>query len=163
VPAPLRQANPRCRVRRESLTKGAQGAILGVWEDAIDPRTTDQSSKIWESFRGVEPYAERRSSISSPSAPPNHNLILDAADNSRLAALIRKVTEMPLVYKSYVWYSHDQPKISGQRHREITTAIEAGDEATAETVMKTHILEARTPLLAHLNEVRPNAEEAPSD
>jgi DNA-binding GntR family transcriptional regulator len=32
-----------------------------------------------------------------------HNTILDVAGSARLAAMVRKVIELPLVYKSYIW------------------------------------------------------------
>ena len=36
-----------------------------------------------------------------------HNAILDAAGSRRVAELVRKVIELPLVYRSYIWYSVD--------------------------------------------------------
>ncbi len=79
-----------------------------------------------------------------------HNSILDAAGSHRLAAMVRKVIELPLVYKSYIWYSPDQKLISAHYHRQITRALEARDAERAEMIMKEHVFEARDLLVAHV-------------
>jgi DNA-binding GntR family transcriptional regulator len=82
-----------------------------------------------------------------------HNVILDAAASRRVAELVRKVIELPLVYRSYIWYSVDQRRISAHYHRQITKALEARDGERAELVMKEHVFEARDVLVAHLREL----------
>jgi DNA-binding GntR family transcriptional regulator len=79
-----------------------------------------------------------------------HNTILSAAGSVRLAEMVRKVIELPLVYKSYIWYSPDQKRISAHYHRQITTALEARDSERAELIMKEHVYEARDLLVTHL-------------
>jgi DNA-binding GntR family transcriptional regulator len=79
-----------------------------------------------------------------------HNAILDAARSRRVAELIRKVIELPLVYRSYIWYSVDQRRISAHYHRQITKALEARDGERAELVMKEHVFEARDVLVARV-------------
>jgi len=81
-----------------------------------------------------------------------HNSILEAAGSARLASMVRKVIELPLVYKSYIWYSPDQKRISGHYHRQITRALEARDAERAELIMKEHVFEARDLLVARLRE-----------
>jgi len=81
-----------------------------------------------------------------------HNVILDAAQSRRVAELIRKVIELPLVYRSYIWYSVDQRRISAHYHRQITKALEARDGERAELVMKEHVFEARDVLVSHVRE-----------
>ena len=49
----------------------------------------------------------------------------------------------PLVYRSYVWYSPDQKRISAHYHRQITHALSVRDAERAELVMREHIFEAR--------------------
>ena len=72
-----------------------------------------------------------------------HSTILDIAGSARLASMVRGVIELPLVYKSYIWYSPDQWRISAHYHRQITRALEARDGERAELVMKEHVFEAR--------------------
>jgi DNA-binding GntR family transcriptional regulator len=81
-----------------------------------------------------------------------HNAILDAAESRRVAELIRKVIELPLVYRSYIWYSVDQRRISAHYHRQITKALEARDGERAELVMKEHVFEARDVLVARVRD-----------
>src|SRR5438128_10222816 len=79
-----------------------------------------------------------------------HNVILDASSSRRVAELVRKVIELPLVYRSYIWYSVDQRRISAHYHRQITRAFEARDGERAELVMKEHVFEARDILVAQV-------------
>jgi DNA-binding GntR family transcriptional regulator len=79
-----------------------------------------------------------------------HNAILEAAGSARLASMVRKVIELPLVYRSYIWYSRDQTRISAHYHRQIVTALAARDFERAELVMKEHVFEARDVLVAHM-------------
>ena len=82
-----------------------------------------------------------------------HNAILEAAGSARVASMVRKVTELPLVYKSYIWYSPEQRRISAHYHRQITRALESRDAERAELVMKEHVFEARDLLVARVREL----------
>lgn len=79
-----------------------------------------------------------------------HSVVHEAAASDRLAALIRKVIEIPLVYKSFYWYSPEQKVISQHYHRQLTRALKLGDGERAELIMKEHVLEARDFLLAQV-------------
>jgi DNA-binding GntR family transcriptional regulator len=85
-----------------------------------------------------------------------HSVIHEAAASDRLGALLRKVIEIPLVYKSFYWYSPEQKLISQHYHRQLTRALRVGDAERAELIMKEHVLEARDFLLAQL---RPGGED----
>jgi DNA-binding GntR family transcriptional regulator len=82
-----------------------------------------------------------------------HNTILESAGSARLGAMVRQVIELPLVYRSYVWYSPEQQRISAHYHVQITRALESRDAERAELVMKEHVFEARDLLLAHWREL----------
>ena len=82
-----------------------------------------------------------------------HQTILEGAGSARLTAMVRQVIELPLVYRSYVWYSPEQQRISAHYHAQITRALEARDGERAELVMKEHIFEARDLLLTHWREL----------
>jgi DNA-binding GntR family transcriptional regulator len=81
-----------------------------------------------------------------------HSAILDIAGSARLASMVRRVIELPLVYKSYIWYSPDQKRISVHYHRQIVNALAARDAERAELIMKEHVFEARDLLVARLRE-----------
>jgi DNA-binding GntR family transcriptional regulator len=82
-----------------------------------------------------------------------HQTILESAASARLVAMVRQVIELPLVYRSYVWYSPEQQRISAHYHRQITRALQMRDAERAELVMKEHVYEARDLLLAHWREL----------
>jgi DNA-binding GntR family transcriptional regulator len=79
-----------------------------------------------------------------------HNVILEAAASDRLTTLVRKVIEIPLVYKSYYWYSPEQKLISEHYHKQLALALRSRDAERAELIMKEHVLEARDFLLGQL-------------
>ena len=79
-----------------------------------------------------------------------HDVILSAAGSQRLAQMVRGVIQLPLVYRSYVWYSPDQKLISEHYHRQLTAALAARDAERAELVMKEHVLEARDLLVSNM-------------
>ena len=81
-----------------------------------------------------------------------HKIILAAAGSQRLAELVRKVIELPLVYKSYVWYSPNQKRISEHAHKLLTHALAARDADRAELVMREHVYEARDLLVARMRD-----------
>jgi DNA-binding GntR family transcriptional regulator len=89
-----------------------------------------------------------------------HSTILDIAGSARLSGMVRRVIELPLVYRSYIWYSPDQKRISGHYHRQIVTALTARDADRAELIMKEHIFEARDLLVSHLREKEAATSEA---
>jgi len=72
-----------------------------------------------------------------------------AAGSPRLSDMVRRVIELPLVYRSYVWYSPDQKRISAHYHRQITNALSVRDAERAELVMREHIFEAQDLLVAN--------------
>jgi DNA-binding GntR family transcriptional regulator len=82
-----------------------------------------------------------------------HQTILDHAGSERLTSMVRQVIELPLVYRSYVWYSPEQQRISAHYHRQIVRALEQRDADRAELIMKEHVFEARDLLLTHWREL----------
>lgn len=83
-----------------------------------------------------------------------HEQIITAADSKLLSGMVGQVVKMPLVYRTYVWYSPDQKNASAYFHRQLTAAFERRDSMRAELIMREHVLGARDVLLAHLREER---------
>jgi DNA-binding GntR family transcriptional regulator len=81
-----------------------------------------------------------------------HDVILEAAASERLTQMVRKVIQLPLVYRSYYWYSPEQKLISEHYHRQLTSAMASRDAERAEIVMKEHVLEARDFLIARFRD-----------
>ena len=86
-----------------------------------------------------------------------HETIVDGAGSTRLAAMVRNVIELPLVYRSYHWYSREQQRISAHYHAQIARALRARDAERAEIIMKEHVFEARDHLVAHVRELEADA------
>jgi DNA-binding GntR family transcriptional regulator len=79
-----------------------------------------------------------------------HSTILDAAGSARLGEMVRKVIEMPLVYRAYIWYSQSQKRASEHAHRQLVNALACRDADRAELIMREHVYEGRDVLIAHL-------------
>ena len=79
-----------------------------------------------------------------------HTTIQQAAESERLESMIRQVTAVPLIYKSYMTYSAENRESALQDHRKILAALRDRDPERAESLMKAHVLWARDVALAHL-------------
>ena len=133
-----------------------RGATVRSYASATSTTSTSSVRSSRATRRGVRPRASRRRR-----RPPGgscdrfdrlraeddlldlvkenllfHSVIHEAAASDRLAALIRKVIEIPLVYKSFYWYSPEQKLISQHYHRQLTRAMRLGDGERAELIMK---------------------------
>ncbi len=82
-----------------------------------------------------------------------HGIILRLAANPRLSQMVRSVTELPLIYRTYIWRFSDQRRLSGEAHRNILRAIESSDGIRAEMLMREHVLAAGDVLVEGLSEV----------
>ncbi|HJU46753.1 MAG TPA: GntR family transcriptional regulator [Gaiellaceae bacterium] len=81
-----------------------------------------------------------------------HQAILEAAGSERLATMLREVVVLPLVYRSYVWYSPEQAAASCDYHHRLVETFAAGDARAAADTMHRHVMEARDVLVAHFSE-----------
>ena len=70
----------------------------------------DELRESCDRFDALEPEDELRELVRENLF--FHNTILEIAGSARLASMVRQVIELPLVYKSYIWYSPDQKRIS---------------------------------------------------
>jgi len=79
-----------------------------------------------------------------------HETIHEAAASSRLTGMVRQTIALPLVYRSFVWYSPEQFGASLHYHRQLVVAFERREPERAEGIMKQHVLEALDTLVAHV-------------
>jgi len=79
-----------------------------------------------------------------------HGIIVEAAGSERLTAMIRQVSAVPLIYKSYMTYSAENRTQAWKDHLGIVEALKARDGAESERRMKAHIEWARDVALEHL-------------
>ena len=83
-----------------------------------------------------------------------HQIIVNASRNPHLDKLVRRTVEVPLVFKSFFWYSPYERTISNHYHRQILRALAGRDAARAEIVMREHIYEGRDFVIQKLKEER---------
>ncbi|MGB3681369.1 MAG: GntR family transcriptional regulator [Rubrobacteraceae bacterium] len=81
-----------------------------------------------------------------------HGTIVTASRNKRLATLIRRTVEIPLMFKAFFWYTPDERAISNHYHRQILYALEQGDDERAEIIMREHVYEGRDFVIRALKE-----------
>jgi len=68
-----------------------------------------------------------------------HAHILTASGNGRLGLMVRQITNIPLVLRTYAHYAPDSLDRSMQHHREIVTALGYRDKLWAQSLMQAHI------------------------
>lgn len=73
-----------------------------------------------------------------------HRLIVRASRSPQLDSMVRGIMDVPLIYRTFQRYSPSRMKASSQHHLELVEAIRAGDGEWAESVMRAHILAAKT-------------------
>ena len=76
-----------------------------------------------------------------------HGMVRAAAASTRLVTMLRAVVQLPLVLRTFHRYSPADLARSCAHHRELLDALRAGDGAWARSVMRSHVLAAKTVLL----------------
>lgn len=79
-----------------------------------------------------------------------HGTILAAARHERLARLLERTVDVPLVFQAFRQFDWAQTERSHLFHQLIREAIVAGDGARASTLMSEHVLQGRDVLVQHL-------------
>jgi DNA-binding GntR family transcriptional regulator len=78
-----------------------------------------------------------------------HELILRAANIDKLTRMVREVTAVPPIYRSYMAYSDDNRKTVERAHRAIVKALAQGDGERAAEQMQAHVIWARDLAMKH--------------
>ena len=68
-----------------------------------------------------------------------HHLIQVASRNSRLQRVVRMVVDVPLVFRSFYWYTESELSEAAGEHEGIIDALVARDADRAEALMRAHI------------------------
>jgi len=76
-----------------------------------------------------------------------HRAIATASRSTQLETMVRGVMDAALVYRTFQRYSPQRLQASSFQHNELVEAFRAGDGEWAETLMRAHILAARTTVL----------------
>jgi len=68
-----------------------------------------------------------------------HQTVAQAAESERLNLMLGRLVEQPVVVRTAISYDRADLRRSNDNHKELVTAMEAGDEKWAEAVMVAHI------------------------
>ena len=78
-----------------------------------------------------------------------HDVILKAANSSRLTRMVREITAVPPIYRSYMAYSEDNRRSVEDAHRGITEALRRHSAEDAAELMRVHVIWARDLAMRH--------------
>lgn len=76
-----------------------------------------------------------------------HDVIRDASGSPRLVSMLRGVVSVPLIVTTFHRYQQLDMARSARHHREIVEALRAGDGIWAGSVLRAHVLAAKSTLL----------------
>ena len=126
-------------------------------ELAAERRTEDHLAEIDRGIaeydralreRGIEPLARTRR-ISDANRCV-HEGVIAASGHQRLAHLLARTVDAPLVFDAFRHFDEAQLERSNQFHAMIRHAIGAGEASRAAGLMREHILQGRDQILADL-------------
>lgn len=72
-----------------------------------------------------------------------HAAVVAGSGSGRLAALLAVIAAPPLTVRALGSYTEDDVRRSVLQHRDVLTAVEAGDDQLASAAMRSHLLAAR--------------------
>jgi len=130
-----------------SLLEGYAARRAAQW---MTPETLEQMTVLCERF--VE--LRRRDAPVSDLVRENvafHEAVMAAAGSPRVADITRRVIDVPLVYRTYYWYTAEQRRTAEREHLQLLRAFEVRDADRAELIMKHHVLTGGDVLLEHLS------------
>jgi DNA-binding GntR family transcriptional regulator len=81
-----------------------------------------------------------------------HQILTSACGNARLNQILNLMKEVPLIKWTFNNYKDRDRELSVLQHLEMVEAIEQGDAAWAEAVMRSHILRAQHTVLGKLRQ-----------
>lgn len=125
---------------------------------ALTPAQIDEISFLAEETHrfATEKVGDFREGIATANSRL-HRIIISAAANRRLAAMIASVVELPLIMRTLYFHTETDLLRSASHHRELATAFRARDARWAGSVMRSHLLAAH-----HVMRTARNALEGPT-
>lgn len=113
----------------------------------VSPAALDELGTL---ARRMEALSRRGASAADELTTANgqfHRALVQAAQNVQLDTLVRSMMDVSLITRTFQRYSPSRMRASSAQHTEIVAALKAGDADWAESVMRTHILAARSTVL----------------
>lgn len=78
-----------------------------------------------------------------------HDTVVEAAEHERLAQMLHRTVDVPLVFEAFRRFTRDELERSNQFHRMVHHALAIGDGGRAEALMREHIAQGRDVLTDH--------------
>ena len=155
VAAPNRGATVRLYTRAEleemyDLRALLESHAAGRAAERIDEAGLGRLRESCERFASLVTGSDVRALVEENAV--FHATILSAAESERLSQMVTDIVALPLVYRSYVWYSPEQAQASYDCHSRLVEALERRDRRAAEEVMRDHVIAARDVLVSHVDE-----------
>lgn len=80
-----------------------------------------------------------------------HGALLGASKHSRIHQMVSRATDLPLVFRAFVHFGHEELARSAMFHHLIADVIAAGEPERAGRLMSEHVLQGRDALLDRLS------------
>jgi DNA-binding GntR family transcriptional regulator len=77
-----------------------------------------------------------------------HRMVIESAKSERILAGFTSTVDLPLALRTFQDYSRPELLRSAAQHRDLVSALRAGDPQWAQAVMRNHILTGRSVVLA---------------
>jgi DNA-binding GntR family transcriptional regulator len=113
----------------------AELATTALTDDQIDELSFLAGETLRLAVEKPEDFRERIAAANSRL----HRIIITAAANRRLAAMIASVVELPLIMRTLHFYHDEDLLRSAGHHRELVTAFRVRDPQWAGSVMRSHL------------------------
>jgi len=116
--------------------------------ERITPEAVDRMAELCDlieavAYPGPDQDLERVAELNTEF----HGIARDAAANNRLVTMLNAVVQLPLVVRTFHRYSAVDLVRSCAHHRDLVSALRAGDGLWAQSVMRAHVLAAKAFLL----------------
>jgi DNA-binding GntR family transcriptional regulator len=121
---------------------GVANACKHITKEGITRLRRLAEEQYHESATRAEGHIERIGKLNSAF----HQTLQEFSGNSRLAALLPALLEVPMMLKTFNRYEPQHLLRSASHHLEIVSALEARDPEWAASVMRSHILAAQAAL-----------------
>ncbi|PPA69031.1 GntR family transcriptional regulator [Jeotgalibacillus proteolyticus] len=114
-------------------------SAYNLYEDAIDTYVKNDFSHIIKIVEMNQQF---------------HEAIINASKNEHIHFHISKVVVVPIVFRSFYWYSEEKLRRSLDYHKIILEAIINQDTERARIAMHEHIFQGRDQVLLHFHELK---------
>lgn len=137
------------------LLEGYAASQAAIHRTDDDIQKLEEANEIYE--QAIIQYVDEDSKNLQNVVEANqqfHEAVVTAANNSHIHFHLSKVVVVPIVFRSFYWYSPFQMKQSLEVHKTILNAIKNRESERARIAMHEHIYQGRDHVLKHLDKIK---------